>query len=136
MSKFQKYHKSPLEKPRPWDIHPVWRGIGCLLLLIIPVMAYAASVILVDLNATNGWLPSPYSLMRPIRIPFLGLLYPPLGEPIPHLWANLLVTVLLSLLGFALFVAFYSVIYSLIGPPRYGPLDAPPLRPPPRRRRR
>ena len=44
------------------------------------------------------------------------------------LLAYLLVTVVLSLIGFGVFTALYSLIYSLFGPSQYGPLDSPPLR--------
>jgi len=32
---------------RPWKIHPVWRGIGCIWLVILPVMSYAASWLII-----------------------------------------------------------------------------------------
>ncbi len=58
--------------------------------------------------------------MREISVPVLG--------PIDHLWANLMLTLILSLLGFTLLTALYALVYQFIGPSRYGPLDAPPER--------
>ena len=72
-------------------------------------------------------MPVPAEFARPISLPFLG--------STPYLLAYLLVTVVLSLIGFGVFTALYSLIYSLVGPSQYGPLDSPPMRRSQQRRR-
>jgi hypothetical protein len=42
------------------------------------------------------------------------------------LYADLALTVILVVIGFAIITVGYSVIYRIIGIPRYGPLDSPP----------
>ena len=42
------------------------------------------------------------------------------------LYADLAVTVILIVIGFALLTVVYAIIYRIIGIPRYGPLDSPP----------
>ncbi len=37
------YRTKIKKEERPWKIHPIWRGIGCIWLVILPVMAYAAA---------------------------------------------------------------------------------------------
>jgi hypothetical protein len=111
---------------RPWKIHPIWRGFGCLILLIAPVIAYAGAEVLLQLNGEFRWFPAPAELMVPVRIPGLEI-------TIDHLWATAIIGVGLLLLGFALLIVFYGIIYSLIGPSRYGPLDADPHKDMPRR---
>ena len=124
MAKYEKY-SGPQIKPRPWDIHPVWRGIGCLLMVLIPVISYIAADLLVAANANQRWLTLPAELLQAVGVPAIG--------KVPHLYANLIVTVILSLIGFGLLTIVTSLLYSVTGPPRYGPLDSPPF--PPKRSR-
>jgi hypothetical protein len=120
MSKYDKFSpRSRIEK-RPWDIHPVWQGIGCVMMILIPIMAYAGAVLLVQENITQKWVPMPPEMLRTVQIPNL--------TSVDHLYGNLLVAALLAFLGFGLLFAIYSMVYSIVGPPRYGPLDAPPMR--------
>ena len=42
-------------------------------------------------------------------------------------FGDLLIAGVFLLIGFALIMIVYSIIYSIMGPPRYGPLDAPPV---------
>lgn len=127
MSKYTKFSDQSRMQDKPWEIHPIWRGIGCLMMVIIPIMAYAGAVVLVRLNQENGWVPVPRELAQTITLPMIG--------SIPNLFAVLIVTVLLMLVGFGLLTILYSFVYNIVGPPRYGPLDAPPPRRRPRRRR-
>jgi len=120
MSKYTRYGRRPPPKPRPWKIHPVWRGIGCLMFIIIPIMSYAGAVLLVEQNKTQGWMPMPYELMQTIFIPYIG--------GINHLYAYLLVCMLLMFVGFSVLMIVYALLYRLIGPPTIGPMDAPPER--------
>jgi hypothetical protein len=117
---------------RPYEIHPVWRGIGCLIMIIGPFVAFAAAHILVELNMANKWLVVPRSMRNTVTIPeSLGL---PI-DPIEHFYADLLVAGLLLLLGFAVIMVIYAIMYSVMGPKR-SPLDAPPIRHSPGKRRR
>jgi hypothetical protein len=84
------------------------------MMVLIPLMSYAGSVLLVDANLQNRWIPVPYEFVGPSGRP---LLYMQLG-----------VTVLLSMFGFLLFVIAYSIMWRMTGPPKYSPLDAPPVR--------
>lgn len=120
MAKYSSYNRrTPLDE-RPWTVHPIWRGIGCVLMLLIPIMAYAGAILLVQANLQQGWVPLPASLLRSITIPYLG--------DVEHLGANLAVAVLLSFIGFALLSFFYSIFYRIMNPDPLGPLDAKPVR--------
>lgn len=123
MSKYSKFSMDN-QGGRPWKIHPIWRGIGLIILLLIPVMSYAGAVMLVEANIENNWLPQANisaELMATRPIPLIN-------QPVEHLYAVLMAAVLLALLGFGVLVFFYSILYSTMGPPRYGPLDSPPIR--------
>lgn len=118
MAKYTKYNPRSRAAARPWKVHPIWRGIGCVMMILIPIMGYAGAVLLVQMNLEYGWLPAPAELMQTVTIPFIG--------SFEHLYADLIMTVLLSLAGFAVFNVFYSLMYRFVGPPQYGPQDAPP----------
>jgi uncharacterized membrane protein len=120
MGKYDKYNPQSRLGDKPWTIHPIWRGIGCLMMVIIPLVAFAVAVLLVDANSQQHWLVVPYQMSEDITIPFLGT--------IDNFYAVILVTVLLSLIGFGILTIIYSIIYSAFGPPRYGPVDSPPIR--------
>jgi len=114
MGKFSKYSTVAKPKERPWKIHPIWQGIGCLMVVLIPIISYAGSVLLVEANLKNRWLPIPQE--------FIG----PSGQEL--LYIHIGITVLLAMFGYMFFVILYSFVYRYIGPPQRGPLDAPPVR--------
>ena len=128
MTKYDKFNPRASAAQRPWEIHPVWRGIGCLLMVLVPVMAYAGAVLLVQANVSQGWIPISSELYQRVNIPNVG--------SFENLFANLLVAALLALLGFGLIVAIYSLIYKAVGPSQLGPLDAEPIRRKPPQRKK
>ncbi len=125
MGRYNRFDRTPM-KERPWKIHPVWRGIGCVLIVLLPIMAYAGADVLIKSNLKNGWMAIPVELAGTIFIPFIG--------GIPYLYAKLLAGVVLLVIGYAILTIIYSLLFSAVGPPRYGPMDAPPPRKPKRRR--
>ena len=97
-------------------IHPVWRGIGCFLLILLPIVAFAGAKILVQTNSRQRWIQMPAELTGAFTVPIIGRV----------IYADLALTVILIVIGFAILTVAYSVIYRIIGIPRYGPLDSPP----------
>jgi hypothetical protein len=91
------------------------------LFLIGPVIAYIIADLLVQMTIERRWFSVPPELGRTFY-------FQPLSLAIPHFYGTLMVTALLLLLGFASIMVLYTVIYALAGPPRYSPLDAPPIR--------
>lgn len=129
MSKYARFDRRPLPKERPWTVHPIWRGIGCLLLVILPLMSYAGAALIVESNLLSRWVVMPPELMMTVRIPFVPL------PPIPHLFANLLVGLVLMVMGFGVLTILYMIVFRLSGGSFLTPLDAPPIERPSRRRR-
>lgn len=128
MGHYDRYAKRPA-RDHPYEIHPIWRGIGCLLIIIIPIVAYAGAYVLVALNLQNAWFNMPRDLAKTEYLPVINI-------PVEHLYGNLLVGAVLTILGFGLLMIFYAIISNLMGPPRYGPTDAPPIRRHPNKRKR
>jgi hypothetical protein len=106
---------------RPWKVHPIWNAIGCLFLILIPILAYTGATLLVEANVEAKWIAVSNDLMRTIRLPVLGL-------EAPHFLANLLAAGVLILLGYGLLMVIYAALYSIIGPEKYSPLDSPPIK--------
>ncbi len=119
--------------PAQAQTHEVWRGIGCLLMLIVPIISYILASLTVTAALAAGW-PLPYQLVgnpvMPKALWSVQALAPTLGfiESQTNLYATLLVTVLFSVFLSAVLSFAYSILYRIVGPSRYGPLDAPPPR--------
>lgn len=96
------------------------------MMILIPIMAFAGAVLLVQANLEQRWLPTPYQLAQPVLLPYFG--------QVNYLYAYLVVAVILALIGFALLSLVYAIAYSVIGPSQYGPVDSPPIRRQKRRR--
>lgn len=119
MGRYNRYERQEIEE-RPWVVHPIWRGIGFILIILIPILSYAGAVLFVEANARNNWFAMPVELAGPAQFPYL--------------FAHLLFGVLFAIGGFGIVTMIYAFVYQIIGPPKYGPLDAPP--PKKRRKRR
>lgn len=128
MGKYDKFNPQSHMAETPWKIHPVWRGIGCVMILIIPMLAFAGAILVVQENARQKWVPIPAELSQSITLPIFGT--------VDSYLAVILVAVLLALIGFGLMTIIYSLVYSVIGPSKYGPQDAPPIHKKPNSRRR
>jgi hypothetical protein len=113
MGKYQSYMRQP-ERKKEAPIHPVWRGIGFILMIMIPIMSYAGTLVLLDANRQQGWISIPPNLLAP--------------GPEPLLYVKIIVTVFLMILLFGIFSLLTFIIYRIFAPPRYGPFDAPPVR--------
>ena len=132
MGKYSSYSR-PRPKPRNRGVHPVMRGIGCILIVLVPILAYLASMLLVDYWAARGWLmvrawygpPTIHPLLWKVQglVPILNFL-----QAQNNLEANLAFAFVITVIVGSLVSIIYGYTYSIFGPPRYGPQDAPPIR--------
>jgi hypothetical protein len=132
MGKYTTYNRTP-PKPRNVGVHPVMRGIGCIMMIVVPLLAYGTALFLVDYGIRQGW-PIPPNWLQPIRIHPLLLRLQGL-EPIwnfllvqDNLIAVLVFTIAITIVVGGIMSVLYGYMYTLFGPPRYGPQDAPPIR--------
>lgn len=113
MNKYRGYERQPsLYEPRN-GVHPIWQGIGFGLMVLTPILAYFGALVLLDENAKRGWIAIPPDMLAPGRDPLL--------------YMKIALTVALMLVIFTVFQLIAFVLYRLFGPPRYGPLDVPPV---------
>jgi hypothetical protein len=131
VSRYSTAARPPPRPPR--QLPSIWRGIGCLLMILVPVIAWMLASATIEQGLQLGW-PMPYQLMGYAVMPraLWGIqgMAPVLSflEAQPHLYADLLLCLAYTILGGALISVIYSFVYRIVGPPRYGPLDAPPPR--------
>lgn len=115
------------------DVNPIWRGIGCIMMVVIPVISYLLSLFIVNMGVAQNW-PMPYQLMG---YPVLPPLFSKSDALLPivlwiqqqqNLYAILLLTIAFIVVIGGFVIWLYTAIYAQVGPPRYGPLDEPPIR--------
>jgi hypothetical protein len=130
MSKYHTYERRarPMRRNEP---HPIWRGIGCFTMLLVPAMSLALSIILVEEALKNGF-PIPRELLGWPTMPPLLFHVPGLVkllnwiESLNNLYAILAGAFILTLFLGSVFALIYAFAYRVVGPPRYTALDAPP----------
>jgi hypothetical protein len=134
------YHQRRIDKPeRP---HPIWRGIGCLIMVIVPLISFAAAMVTVNYGLHHGW-PIPVQLLGNPQFPRsiydisgLILILGPLTRW-TNFYAYLAAAVLYTIFLGGLLSFGYALLYRFVGPSRWGPLDVPPpkrIRPKPYKR--
>jgi hypothetical protein len=113
MTKFSGYQgSSQIRKPKA-EVHPIWRGLGFIYLILAPVLGYYGSLVLLDANKTNKWISIPANFLA--------------NGSDPLLFVKIGLTIVLAFLIFFILQFIGMAIYSLVGPPRYGPMDVPPI---------
>ena len=129
MAKYRTYERKAA--PTRKEPHPIWRGIGCLIMLIVPALSLGVSSILVQLAPSFGIQLPPGLLGRPLmpeilfQVPgLIGILNWIHGRN--NLYAILVGTFIVTLLLAGVLALAYAIIYRIVGPPRYSDFDAPP----------
>ena len=132
MGKYSSYTRKQV-KPRVVTVHPVMRGIGCLMIVLVPILSYGIAVLLVNYGYSHGWSIPQGWLGHPTIHPLLLRL-----EGLRPIWdflisqnnliANLIFTVATMVVIGGIMSIIYGYMYSLFGPPQYGPTDVPPIR--------
>ena len=128
-----KYSSSSRQAPKPKreDTHIIWRGIGCLMMIIVPAISIAAAVETIKYGLDHNWA-IPYQLLGVATLPDIfykssGLMtiFGPLTR-IPNLYAYAATSLLYMVLLGGMISVIYAAVYRVVGPSRWGPTDAPP----------
>ncbi len=130
-NKYAKYEYKQI-KPRRWKVHPIWRGIGVVLIILVPILSYSGAYLLVRENFQSKWFAVPVDLMKSVNFAPVLTLMPQLSGVVASIgrvyYIDLALTVLFMVVGFGVLTILYGILYSTMGPSRYGPVDAPPIR--------
>lgn len=132
MGRYTSYQQQKARAQRG-QVHPVMRGIGCILFVIVPIIAYGTAVILVNYGARSGWPIPPNWLGTPTIPPLLLRLQGlrPIFDFLisqTNLTANLIFAIAITVVIFGIMSMIYGFMFRIMGPPQYGPTDAPPIR--------
>ena len=109
----------------------VWRGIGCILIIVVPIISLFVGTQLVNYAMTNNIALPRELLGRPVLPDLIknsyGLyfVFGPL-EKIQNLYASLFAAFVCLVLISSLISLIYAFVYRIVNPYRYGPTDAPP----------
>jgi hypothetical protein len=101
MGRFQQYERQMSEDKK--SVHPIWRGLGFILMGVIAVMSYAGANLLVEANKTKGWISVPAGIQGGVSWA-------------PDLYAELIVAIFLAFIGFGILTIVYSIIYRVSRP--------------------
>jgi hypothetical protein len=131
MGKYGSRMKKP-SMPERNTVNPYMRGIGCLLMIIVPAFAYAVG----DLLAGQGFgyqvIPREWyghMPIPPVLANFTGLnKVAGFLAGINHLQATLAIAVVVIFIVGGILSMVFGWMYSLLAPSRYGPMDVPPPR--------
>lgn len=128
-----KYQSSVVKTSRQKvkEPHFAWRGIGCLMMIIIPIISITAGYETIKYGLDHNWT-IPYQLLGTPGFPDFfykssGLMK--LVSPIaatPHFYAYAAASFLYMILLGGIVSFAYAIVYRIVGPSRYGPLDVPP----------
>ena len=136
MSKYEKYNIKP-KKERRWRIHPIWRGIGCFMMVLIPLISYAAAVTLARANAENGWVRIPAELAGWLNLGPVLRTAPWVGQIIPAgtriYYLDMALTVVFMFVAFGIMSLLYGVLYTSTGVTKTDPYYVPPVRKSPKK---
>lgn len=114
MSKYGSRTNQPMEPSRlNRKIHPVWRGVGFVMMVLSPILGYASMVLLMEENAKQNWIQFPAELL--------------IEGPDPYLLVKIILTVLFMLVFYGLLTFISFVLFRIFAPPQYGPYDVPPV---------
>ncbi len=90
-------HRGPLT----WRLHPIWRGIGFLLLILIPIISFSVSEMTLD-----------FFLAQKFEFPREGA---QLIQGVDNFYVQLGITFVLTLLLYLVMSVISSLIYTLSG---------------------
>ena len=110
--------------------HPIWRGIGCIMMIIIPIISFAMA----EFTVQNTWAQQyiPYQLLGYVVVPAkvwkVGFLNPVLTfiQNQANLYGVLIFFLFYLLVLGSLMSIINAYLYKSFAPSRFGPQDAPP----------
>jgi hypothetical protein len=108
------------EREKRKEINPIWRGVGCVLMVVLTGGGYLFADWFLHQNEVNDWFRLPQTL---IDIPFL-----------PWLPSGLILKLAVAMVFFIISFGLINLVYAILFPIQPGKYDSPPLRPSSRRK--
>lgn len=127
MDEFESYET---KKSARLGMNPIWRGIGCILMVVVPVVTYKLTLLIIPSILATGLVP--HELLGRVHFPDWTYTISTIKtiasyvSSIDYFWVKLATFFILFSIVTGAISFVYSIIYQLIGPPRYAVVDAPP----------
>ena len=127
MGKYGRFEQKTAKKK---VLNPIWRGIGCLLMVIVPAISYGLAIFLIPIVIASGYVP--LELLGRVRFPEwvfkapilynLALYFGGINDLLAKLIGYFIILVVLA----GIISLTYILIYQVVGPARYSKTDEPP----------
>jgi hypothetical protein len=111
-------------------MNPLWRGIGCILIVLVPLITLGLTAIVTPVLSATGYVP--HELMGHVifpdwvfKVPILNAITAFIAS-INNLWLDLIIFIVILVILTGISSLIYVSVLQVIGPPRYGEKDAPP----------
>ena len=105
------FREQVLSRDKKGRLHPIWRGVGCVLLVALTLAGYFFAGWFLRANAENRWIYLPADLINP-----------PISR---YLAGGILVKVVVALLFLISSYTILSFVYAIIFPIKPGEFDVP-----------
>jgi len=113
-------------------VNPYMRGIGCLMMVIVPVFAYAVGNYLTQQGFGSQFFPAewyfPISISPTLAQNVVFGLIAQFLVNYPIYPAALVIAVIVTFVVGGIISIVYGYMYSVLAPSKYGPTDVPPPR--------
>jgi len=133
MGKYSSSSRASSKPTRP-KVHPLMRGIGCITMVLVPILSFGIAAFLTSASGPARAWRLPPSWFGPPNIPSwlnsLQGLRPITGflAQQQNLTGNLIIGGLIAIVLFGLMSIIYGFMYNIMAPSKYGPTDVPPPR--------
>jgi hypothetical protein len=124
------YNKFETGKSEKKAMNPLWRGIGCILIVLVPLITLGLTAIVTPVLSATGYVP--HELMGHVifpdwvfKVPILNAITAFIAS-INNLWLDLIIFIVILVILTGISSLIYVSVLQVIGPPRYGEKDAPP----------
>jgi hypothetical protein len=127
MAKYAKYQR---KSPAKHGMNPVWRGIGCVLIVLMPLLAFGLMMVSTPGIIATGLVP--YQLLGYVHFPAWAFRVQITSDialfigSINNIGVNIVVFIVILLILAGITSLLYTALYQVVGPARYSSLDAPP----------
>ena len=126
MGKYRKFERKEIGTK---TMNPIWRGVGCILVFVVPAISYLGMVVALPMVVGTGSVPP--ELLANVKFPPTVFKIPILNNiclflsSINELWLKLIIFGLILMVLATVSSLIYSMIYQMVGPARYTEMDAP-----------
>ena len=125
-----RYSRSQYERKNKPQQNPLWRGVGCIIMVVLPLLSFGLTLLAIPPVAATGLVP--LAMLGQINFPAWVFRTTGLSEiagfihGINSLGLGILLFFIILILLSGISSVVYTAVLQVMGPPRYSEKDAPP----------